>query len=134
MTPTMLRDDLVWSAIGVMAQNLKVEELLDFETVAVSTSLLRAIGSPAITVLELQRLRTSNFPEPEKCRTRIAAVMCMILPSLEGKIKLSTAAEEMPRLNMVLESRGVALERRDKICDIYASLVIAIQAMRNKTQ
>jgi hypothetical protein len=122
------------SAIEAMARNMSIKDLSEEEVAMVGRSLAQALGGSTISDDEFWAIVTMEPLGSEHRRGRIKAIMCMILPSGSREIRLSPAAKEMPRLNMVLSASAIPAPRRAAICDLYAATLLALHATRTQTQ
>ena len=111
-----------------------VADLMDFETPnpehlgLVCDGLRRSINRSPISPAEYARIKAMEPPDPTRRGERIKTVMCTILPSRHDTVVLSAAAEEMPRLSLQLLAQTVPERRRQELCDLLATVLLALRS------
>ena len=116
-------EDVVVAVADMMKIEIPKPEHLD----VVCDGLRRSINRTSMSAAEHARIKAMEPPDPTRRCERIKTVMCTILPSCFDTFVLSASAKEMPRLNLQLLAQMVSERRRQELCDLLATVLLALR-------
>ena len=94
----------------------------------VCDGLRRSISRSSVSPAEHARIKATEPPDAARRGERIKKVMCMILPSRHDAVVLSASAKEMLCLNLLLLTQMVSERRRQELCDLLATALLALRS------